>query len=457
MDWIGITGIVGLGGLAASLLAFAASSVVEREPRAAVVAAAFGVVLGVVAAVLVLGDGVLRDAALLALVGAEAAGVLLLLLPGRTGRAVPQPEFAQLRRCDERDAVFHRFRRLEPGSDEYERYYADRPDLAAADERIRALPGILMPGSRSYDPAASAFAEAAFHVSADIAATADEVAETLPDDPPDWSAAEMAERLKGLARHLGAGIVGCARLDPSFVYSHIGRGAGEWGAPIELDHGWAIVIGVEMRWSLLRHAPAPAATVETAARYLEAASIASVLARALQKWGYAARAHVDTNYRVLCVPVAAAAGLGEVGRNGLLVAPRLGPRLRLAVVTTDRELASDGPVDLGVQDFCHICRKCATNCPPGAIDADSRRDHGGAEKWQTDRDRCYRFWRAHGTDCGLCVRVCPYAKPATLPHNLVRWLVRRNRFARRAALWADDLFYGRRPRTRGGLPEWLRR
>ena len=67
---------------------------------------------------------------------------------------------------------------------------------------------------------------------------------------------------------------------------------------------------------------------------------------------------------------------------------------------------------------------------------------------------CYRFWRLQGSDCAVCIRVCPYSHPSTPLHNLVRWAVGRNGLARRVALWADDLFYGRRPRACFDLPDW---
>jgi len=40
--------------------------------------------------------------------------------------------------------------------------------------------------------------------------------------------------------------------------------------------------------------------------------------------------------------------------------------------------------------------------------------------------------------------VCPYAHPDNTAHDVVRWAIRRSGTARRAALWMDDLFYGRR-------------
>ena len=223
---------------------------------------------------------------------------------------------------------------------------------------------------------------------------------------------------------------------------------------MRLDHSYAIAVAVPMAHRMVRHAPGAPTTTETAFEYLEVGKIALVLARYINLLGYAARAHVDGNYRVLCVPIAAAAGLGELGRLGLLITPDLGPRVRLAVVTTDLPLAADAPVAFGVQDFCSFCLKCAEVCPSGSIDKGSPREHRGALKWRSEQDACYRYWRTAGSDCNLCVRVCPYAHPRGAAHDLVRWLTRRNHLARRVVLWADDLAYGRRPRARYPRPDW---
>jgi epoxyqueuosine reductase QueG len=70
---------------------------------------------------------------------------------------------------------------------------------------------------------------------------------------------------------------------------------------------------------------------------------------------------------VLHVPIAVTAGLGEFARNGSIITRRFGPRVRLATVTTNVPLVPDQPIDIGVQDLCAICKKCAANCPAQCI------------------------------------------------------------------------------------------
>jgi epoxyqueuosine reductase QueG len=134
--------------------------------------------------------------------------------------------------------------------------------------------------------------------------------------------------------------------------------------------------------------------------------------------------------------------------------PRLGPRVRLGVVTTDLPLVPDGRgADRSVLDFCRVCKKCAVNCPSRAIPFDDRVEIDGAWRWRIDSDRCFRYWNAAGTDCGRCMAVCPYSHADNLAHNLMRLALPRSGALRRLAVRADDLFYGRAPRP-GRAPPW---
>jgi ferredoxin len=188
---------------------------------------------------------------------------------------------------------------------------------------------------------------------------------------------------------------------------------------------------------------------ESARQYVESAKIGIALAALIRGLGYPARAHIDGNYRVIAPLVARDAGLGEIGRIGILMTPRLGPRVRLGVVTTDLPLVADSPVDdRSVIDFCRNCRKCADSCPSGSIPEGEPEPIDGGQRWKIDPDSCFRYWNAIGTDCGRCMTVCPYSHPDNAAHNLVRWTTRRSGAARRGALWLDSLFYGRTRRRR---------
>jgi len=433
--------------LTLGLVAFGLQSRREGERRATRVALGLAaVVLVLLGVVVILPLPVQRVLAVL-LASAALLGGMLLALP--VGRVAPGNETPQ-QRVDERDIMFARVR-LKLGSAEYAAYYARHPERRVIDDRIRALPGLLAPAAQKAHPLHFAAARASFVLPEALREWVDGpvAAEALPLTP-----LAATTYLKGLAQHHGARTVGVAALQPYHVYSHIGRGSGEYGAPLAVEHRYALVFTVEMDHALVGAAPDAPTTLETAKEYAVAARIAVELAAFIRALGYPARAHIDGNYRVIAPLVARDAGLGEIGRMGILMTPELGPRVRLGVVTTDLPLLVDGRVPRpDMLDFCRICKKCAENCPSRAIPFDDRREIAGALRWQIDAVKCFHYWNVIGTDCGRCMSVCPYSHPDTLSHNLLRWVIRRSGLARRAALRLDDLFYGRKPASRPA-PAW---
>ena len=430
-----------------ALAAFGLFSLWEQERRAARVA--FG--LSVLTAAPFLLASRLPPGARMAVLGLVAAGLVvgmvLFLLPiGRVERGNDVPRH----RFDERDMMFARAR-LVPGSPEYTAYYARRPDNLAGDEMTRALPGLLSPTAPKANPLAFASAQASFSLTE---ALREEVDGPVAEEEMNLAPARATTFVKNMARYYGAGTVGVAALQPYQVYSHTGRGAGEYGAPIPVEHRYAIAFTVEMDHAMIGSAPQAPGVMESARQYVEAARIGLQLGYLIRGLGYPARAHIDGNYRVIAPLVARDAGLGGIGRLGLLMTPELGPRVRLGVVTTDLPVVPDQRADdTSVIDFCRICQKCAENCPSRSIPFDDRKEIDGGLRWRIDSDSCFRYWNLVGTDCGVCMAVCPYSQPNNLPHNLVRWSLRQSGLARRALLRMDDLFYGRKPPRR--LPAWV--
>lgn len=213
-------------------------------------------------------------------------GVILFLLPiGRVERGNDVPRH----RFDERDIMFARAR-LIPGSPEYEAYYAMRPEKQAGDDKIRTLPGLLSPTAKKANPLAFASATASFSLTE---AVREEVDGPVAPVRSKFTAAHATSYVKGLARYYGAYTVGITELQPYHIYSHIGRGSGDYGAPITLDHRYAIAFTVEMDHAMMGPAPDAPVVMESARQYVEAAKIALQLGYLIRSLGYPARAHID--------------------------------------------------------------------------------------------------------------------------------------------------------------------
>jgi reductive dehalogenase len=353
-----------------------------------------------------------------------------------------QPGGRASRRVDERDIMFARGR-LHPDSSEFKAYYRMRPENLATDNRTRSLPGLLSPDAEMAEPLSFAAADACFNMTK---ALRDRVDGDVATVRRERSAEEWTAALTDLALGWGAKDVGVAELESAHIYTHIGRGTGTWGSEIQLDHRWALAFTVEMDHRAVAQAPEAPVVAESARQYVESAKIAIQLASVIRDQGWPARAHTDGNYRVIAPLVARAAGLGEIGRMGLLMTPRLGPRVRIGVVTTDIPLIpADQGDDLSVLDFCTICKKCATNCPVGAIPHGDRIEMDHGRRWVIDDETCFRYWNAVGTDCATCMKVCPYSHPDNLMHTLVRKAIRISPGTRSLMLRMDDAVYGRKP------------
>lgn len=397
------------------------------------------------------------------LLGAMALLLVLCLLPGR-----PNPQalmgckgyiVGEVERFDERDTVFARNRSLPLGSEVYKAYYRMHPEREEPDAKRRALGGTLgRVGSIDREHRLNvSMVKAAMHLPLYLGEG--ERVEPEPELPPlPLQPEEATRRVKGFARHLGAALVGICELDRRWLYSHRGEifydNWQDWGKEIELSHTFAIVVAVEMDLELVGGAPHTPSVVESGVNYAKGAYIATLLAHFIAQLGYPARAHHLRHYDLLLVPLAVDAGLGEMGRNGYLITKEFGPRVRLAAVTTTLPLVPDKPVDLGVQEFCSRCLKCAETCPSGAIPKGSKVVFNGVQKWKLDEERCFNYWAKVGTDCNICMAVCPYSRPNRSIHRLTRWMVTKAPVPRRLFPYLDNWVYGRRWRPKE-VPPWI--
>lgn len=350
-----------------------------------------------------------------------------------------------LKKIDERDVIFARFD-LKKDSLHYIEYYNQHPENKSKDEKTRKLPDILSPLHMKKHPVHYKLASAEFEFLEEQLEHVDGEVHSIKSEN---SPKENTDSIKNLIRYLGADICGVCELDQAFVYSHVGRGPEPYGSEIVLKHAYAVVFAIEMDQKMIAAAPQPPVIIETAKKYVEAAKISIIAARYIRKMGFSARAHIaGSNYQAMLPPLGWKAGLGELGRFGMLITWEFGARMRLGMLTTDIPLIPDQPFTRGIQDFCEICKKCAENCPSQAIPHSGKTVENSVMKWVLKREECYRYWRKAGTDCAVCISVCPYSKPNNGFHRFIRYSTTWSHGAQSIALWGDDFFYGRKPRPK---------
>jgi reductive dehalogenase len=370
-----------------------------------------------------------------------------------------------VKRFDERDVVFARNRTIRPGTDQYRTYYQMRPEYENLDAARRDKGGPLgQPGviDQPKDRPNIAATLSAQGIATSLSAPEIYRPATHPQfkgQQVKLSPQEATERIKGYTLNLGARHVGITALNPLWVYSKRGEIFHEnwwdWGEEIKVTHQYAIVFTTEMAFKLVGTAPHTPTVISSMSNYARGATIATQLSAYIANMGYSATANHVRHYDAVLVPLAVDAGLGETGRLGYLMTKDFGPRVRLAAVTTDLALVADSPVDIGVEDFCKICKKCANCCPSNSIPSGDPTEVNGTLRWKLNAETCFDYWGKVGTDCNVCMRVCPWSHASTFPHKIIRALISRNRLSRRLFYYMDDIFYGRKPKPKPA-PTWAR-
>ncbi|RJE47244.1 1,1-dichloroethane dehalogenase [Dehalobacter sp. MCB1] len=236
--------------------------------------------------------------------------------------------------------------------------------------------------------------------------------------------------VKRMAKYFGAHSVGIAPYDERWIYTETFNGEVQKFTPPDFgfEPKHAIVMTIPMEYKGMSCAPTFLGSAEVGRAYNMCGVVAFSLSIFIKDLGYHAVAiGSDTS---ISIPQAIQAGLGELGRMGLLVTPDLGPSVRICKVFTDMPLNHDKPISFGVTEFCNSCKKCAELCPSQAISYDAQTTVGpskissasGVKKWYINPEKCWSCW---GDDnvrscCGACIAACPYTKPEGWHHTLVR-------------------------------------
>ncbi len=219
---------------------------------------------------------------------------------------------------------------------------------------------------------------------------------------------EIQTELKNFAHGLGADLVGfCALQTP---------------APLAPSLTYAISIAVKLSNAVLQTidgAPSFAyfQHYRTANTLLD--TVAFRVAREIERYGYQALPVAasqsqgkDNPYRGV-IPhktVAVLAGLGFVGKSGLLLTEEFGSKVRFATVLTDLPMQASRPV---IENGCGACTVCRDACPAGAIFGELPQTNG---ERNVDPEKCSRYMKTHfqdigrGSVCGICIQVCPKNK-----------------------------------------------
>ena len=135
----------------------------------------------------------------------------------------------------------------------------------------------------------------------------------------------------------------------------------------------------------------------------------------LEHWRF--KIQVDTG-EMIDVAVAQRAGLGFIGRNGLLITEEFGSFVYLGEIITNIELEPDTPVALD----CGTCTRCITHCPTQALLGNGQMNAQKCLSYQTQTKNKMpiNYRKKMGKviyGCDICQLVCPYNQGKDIHHH----------------------------------------
>jgi Pyruvate/2-oxoacid:ferredoxin oxidoreductase delta subunit len=217
---------------------------------------------------------------------------------------------------------------------------------------------------------------------------------------------EIWEKLKKFSWENFKVSIGFTEVQPSLVFK--GK-----AAPFK----YALVCIQEMELSAILKAPEMYAGREVMRVYNSLGYASNEIAEYLQKeFDIHAQADHPLGGLVDFVPLAEQAGLGRMGRSGLLITPEYGTRHRISPIFIQEKIFpfTESQEHLWIDDFCKQCGNCERKCPTKAIFPEPKLTeknlYPGKERAVTyDREKCYiSFSRSFG--CGVCIKVCPFVR-----------------------------------------------
>ncbi len=226
-----------------------------------------------------------------------------------------------------------------------------------------------------------------------------------------------ANDVKTVAKRFGASLVGITDYDERWLYTQKFSDMSLTARPNDIspDLKYVIVTAQQMDYDLIRTVPSALSGAATGLGYSHDALVVLSVTQYIRNLGYNAVASMNDS--ALAIPLAIKAGLGEYGRNGLLITKEFGPRVRLGKIFTDLPLALDKPIDFGVHEFCSNCQRCSSACPVKAISNEipstavyNQSNIKGVKKWSVNGEKCFSYWAAQNSDCSICIRICRYNK-----------------------------------------------
>ncbi|MFW9942737.1 MAG: hypothetical protein ACFFFT_17000 [Candidatus Thorarchaeota archaeon] len=214
------------------------------------------------------------------------------------------------------------------------------------------------------------------------------------------TSSEFWQEFEKKAKDLGIDLIGYTPILEDFIFYNLkvfGRNA--------------IILGMEMLWNEIKTAPSINCSIEAFRVYYKLGEITIQLTEYLKELGYKSEAHHPFGGKFLFPPHAVAAGLGIMGRNGLVITPEFGPRQRWAVISTDADVPNLEKNNLkALEDYCKECGACVRGCKGGAAYEKPIYHEDSPVITHIDRSKCIESL-INNNYCSYCLKICPQGIP----------------------------------------------
>ncbi len=212
---------------------------------------------------------------------------------------------------------------------------------------------------------------------------------------------EFFRELESYARKLGISAIGYTEVPREYIFRNR-----------VLLFKNAIVLIMDMDKGKISQAPSITAGREVWRTYAELSKAVYKISEFMRERGYDAQPDPPIGGSTNFVLLAQKAGLGYIGKHGLLISERNGPCQRIAAIYTEIENLpfTDSNIEKcsWIPDFCEICNQCVHKCPVKAIYKDTKIFGNGREQ-HIDYTKCAVIF-SKTLGCGVCIKECTFFK-----------------------------------------------
>ena len=214
-----------------------------------------------------------------------------------------------------------------------------------------------------------------------------------PKNPKIIVAPEFLNEFEKYANYIGIKDIGYAQIIPDLLIIDKPR-----------QYLNAIVLTMEMDKEIIKAKPGSEAQKLNDSAYKKLADISYKLSDYLRKHDYATEVAHPYGGIVKFSLLGQNAGLGWIGKSGLLISPELGPRQKISAIfvnITNLPIENDNEHSW-IIDYCEKCGKCIKVCPEKAII--EQRTCCGEKETKFVEELCIGCVQG----CTSCIEKCPF-------------------------------------------------